>query len=627
MSEAADALRRVTAALPGGGETRTGQEAMAEAVAEALATGRHLVVQAGTGTGKTLAYLVPAALHGGRVVVSTTTKALQDQLATKDLPFLEEAAAPLLGRPLAWAVLKGRSNYVCLQRLREATVEQDGRLELDDLAPIHREQVRRIARWAATSATGDQAELDWSPSATAWEAVSVTSEQCPGATRCPLGDPCFAEAARRRAAEADVVVVNTHLYGLDVAAGGMVLGDHDVVVLDEAHALEDTIASTAGLAFSGGRLAHLAGLARRILDDDRLLVDLAAAGDDLAGALRRRHDERLSIPLPDDVLDALAASRRTLGRLLDALRAIDPPVVDAQQRKIRAQKAATSVADDLDRATTLDDGVVAWVEGPDHAPRLVVAPIDVGPVLAAGVWDKRTAVLTSATIPTGLPARVGLPADRVDELDVGSPFDFEAAGLLYCATHLPDPRRPEAPAALHDELEALILAAGGRTLALFTSWKAMRTAAEALRPRLAYRVLSQDELPKPALIAAFTADETSCLFATAGLFQGIDVPGDALRLVTVDRIPFPRPDDPLLQARRERAGADAFRLVDLPRAATLLAQAAGRLIRSSTDRGVVAVLDPRLATAGYRWDVVRALPPLRRTRHRSEVEAFLRSLG
>jgi ATP-dependent DNA helicase DinG len=222
--------------------------------------------------------------------------------------------------------------------------------------------------------------------------------------------------------------------------------------------------------------------------------------------------------------------------------------------------------------------------------------------------------------------RVGLPVDDTDLLDVGSPFDYEAHAVLYCAAHLPDPRQPAHRAGVIEELEALTLAAGGRTLALFTSRQAMLDAAAALRPRLPFTVLTQDDLPKPALIARFTEEESSCLFATAGLFQGIDVPGRTLSLVTIDRLPFPRPDAPLLQARRELLGDAAFREIDLPRAATLLAQAAGRLIRNTTDRGVFAVLDPRLATAGYRWDVVRALPPMRRTRHREEAEAFLRDI-
>ena len=619
--EVTDELRRLVAHLPGGGEARTGQGEMATAVAHALSSGRHLVVQAGTGTGKSLAYLVPAVLSGQRVVVATATKALQDQLATKDLPFLTEH----LDQPFEWAVLKGRSNYLCLQRVREAQTGDEGRLDVNDTAPAVKEEIRRLSAWAGTTATGDQAELDWSPSPGAWQAVSVTADECPGGTRCPLGDPCFAEAARRRAAAADVIVVNSHLYGTHLASGGVVLPEHDVVIIDEAHQLEDTISDTAGVSISPGRFLALARTVRQVVADDALVGELAGAGRALAEALTDHVGLRLPSPLPDDVVDALVAARTRVDAAQGALRAIATEISEANQRKIRAQKAATSVTNDIDAALVVPAGHVAWVEGPDHNPQLAISPIDVGPVLRDGVWTKRTAVLTSATLAPGLPGRLGLPADRVDVLDVGSPFDYETNALLYCARHLPDPRRPEFAPAMHDELATLIEAAGGRTLALFTSWRGMQAAVDALRPRLAFPILTQADLPKPALIKAFAEDEGSCLFATVGLFQGIDVPGRTLGLVTIDKLPFPRPDEPLLQARRELAGAEAFSTIDLPRAATLLAQAAGRLIRSTTDRGVVAVFDRRLATAGYRWDVVNALPPMRRTRHLADAVAFLDS--
>ena len=271
-------------------------------------------------------------------------------------------------------------------------------------------------------------------------------------------------------------------------------------------------------------------------------------------------------------------------------------------------------------------GYVAFVGGGPEFPRLEVAPLDVGPALAGGVWSKRTAVLTSATIPASLGPRVGLPVDGFDEIDVGSPFDYEHHGLLYCALHLPDPRSAAFGPATHDELVALITAAGGRTLALFTSYKAMDAAVEAVRARTDFPVLSQRDLPKSALVRAFADDEKACLFATSGFFQGVDIPGRTLSLVVIDKIPFPRPDDPLLSARRELLGPAAFQEIDIPRASMLLAQATGRLIRTATDRGVVAVMDPRLGTANYRWAIVRALPPMRRTRHRAEAEAFLREI-
>jgi len=322
----------------------------------------------------------------------------------------------------------------------------------------------------------------------------------------------------------------------------------------------------------------------------------------------------------------LIDARGRIAKVQTALRAINTDVPEAQQRKIRAQQMATRVQEQIDIALGKHEGYVAFVSGsPDNA-RLEIAPLDVGPVLANGIWAKRTAILTSATLPASLAHRVGLVDDRYTQIDVGSPFDYGTNALLYCALHLPDPRSPQYAAGVHDELAALIAAAGGRTLALFTSWKAMDAAATAVKARVNVPVLTQRDLPKTALIKAFTEDESSCLFATAGFFQGVDIPGRTLSLVTIDRIPFPRPDDPLLTARRELLGAAAFSEIDLPRAAMLLAQATGRLIRNATDRGVVAVFDPRLGKANYRWQIVNALPPMRRTRVRADVEAFLREI-
>ena len=619
--DAERAIERVTAALPNA-EDRPGQRAMATAVARAIDGRRHLVVEAPTGVGKSLGYLVPAILSGSTVVVTTATKALQDQLATKDLPFLAEH----LGRDVTFAVLKGRSNYLCLQRLREVHSTTEGQLELEELAASTKVEIGRLATWAGTTGTGDPAELDWAPSERAWQSVSVGSEECPGAQRCPLGQSCFAEAARARAGAADVVVVNTHLYGLDVAAGGILLPEHDVVIVDEAHQLEDVMSDTVGISIAGGRFSRAAAAIRRIIDDPVVAGAAADAGIHLRDVLAPLLGERLSRPLPEPVSDALRAGRRRLDDALGAIRKVSTDNEDAKQRALRAATLTSRLVEHIDLALAYGERYVAFVAGSPDTPRLEIAPLDVGPVLAAGIWSKRTAILTSATIPLSLPERVGIPSGSVDIEHVDSPFDYERQGLIYCAVHLPDPRSPGFGPATHDELEHLITAAGGRTLALFTSWRAMEAAVDALRPRLPFRLLTQRDLPKPALVAAFLADESSCLFATAGFFQGVDIPGRALSLVTIDRIPFPRPDDPLLSARRETLGPDAFRLIDLPRATTMLAQAAGRLIRSTTDRGVVAVLDPRLGKAGYRWDIVRSLPPMRRTRHRAEAEAFLREI-
>jgi ATP-dependent DNA helicase DinG len=624
---ALDALDEVTVALPGGGERREGQRTMVVAVADAIAGGTHVVVQAGTGTGKSLGYLVPSLLSGRRVVVATATKALQDQLATKDLPFL----ARHLTRPFTFAVLKGRSNYLCKQRLAELATSRKGGVQtsLDGLAADARpEELATILAWANETETGDRAELDIEPSGRTWAAVSVGLRECPGATRCPNGGGCFAELARRSAADADVVVVNLHLLAIDLALDGGILPEHDVVVIDEAHQTEDIVAEAAGTELTGGRFAALARITRGVLSDEKTCDDVETAGDSVVEALVPLLGTRIP-PLGGTELErVLSLARDRVERLSHALRGVpDTAPGDIPARKLRAVQAATALLVDIDTVNVLPDTHVAWVEGRPDSPALRLAPIDVSEVLRKSLWNRGSVILTSATLPPNVPQRLGLDDLPHKVLDVGSPFDFEANAILYCAVDLPEPRSPQYREALHRELESLIVAAGGRTLALFTSWKAMNEAVSALRHRLPWPVLAQGELPKTRLLEQFSADRDSCLFATMSFWQGVDVPGNTLSLVVIDRIPFPRPDDPLLQARRELAGPTAFRTIDVPRAAVLLAQGAGRLIRNETDRGVVAVLDSRLANnKSYRWDIVKALPPMRRSRDRAEVEAFLRTL-
>lgn len=626
----ADALDIVTGALPHH-ESRPGQKQMAVAVEEAIAESRHLVVQAGTGTGKTLAYLIPALLSGRRTVIATATKALQDQLAMKDLPFLAEQWTEVGSGEFTWSVLKGRSNYLCLQRLAEVTAQHTDDdsptlMDLDELQPVVKKEVERLSTWSRRTTTGDFAELDWSPSPTALRALSVGSDECPGARRCPQGESCFAELARLQAAESDVVVVNTHLYGIHVASGGVILPEHAVLIVDEAHGLEDIMSDTVGIALHAGNLRYFAGATKRIVTDDDLVTRLVDIGDRLSVALQPDVGKRLSVPLPNSVTEVLAEARLLVNNVLEALRGIETTDEDAHQRRLRAQTLATRLSENIDAALSINDAYVPFVTGTEQQPRLDIAPLDVGPVMAAGVWDKTTAILTSATVPLNLPTRVGLPVEGTTSLVVESPFDYQSQSMLYCAVHLPNPNDPSFAASMHDELLALIRAAGGRTLALFTSYRAMDAAVEWIRPRLDVTVLSQREYQKNQLVKLFSEDESSCLFATSGFFQGIDIPGRTLSLVTIDRIPFPRPDDPLLGARRETVGSEAFREIDLPRAATSLAQAAGRLIRSTSDRGVVAVFDPRLGTAGYRRHILAAMPPMRRTVTLSEVEGFLRSM-
>jgi len=659
VSDVAQALARVVAQLPGGGEPRPGQLEMAEAVARALGKQRHLVVQAGTGTGKSLGYLVPCLVTGQRTVIATATKALQDQLAGKDLPFLAEH----LDHPFTAAVLKGRSNYLCRQRLAEVfpggegDADQQPSLDLDAGAVSGLgQELHLLASWAAVSPTGDRAELDFEPRPRAWSQLSVTAVECPGAAKCPKGAVCFAEAARSRAEEADVIVVNTALYGMHLASGGHLLPEHDVVVFDEAHELEDVAATALGLELSAGRFEALARVAAGVVAKG----DLAAAqavgevGETLGDRLGEMVGDAVeggADGLADPSLGAVVALADTRLRVLGVAlkRAETTEGTEAAARKSRAQQAIGHLIGDLAMVAQLPGSHVAWVErqgpsGPTERGRgpsgvtgpgggrgarqavLRVAAVDVGAILAGSLWGEVSAVLTSATIPPQIVTRLGLPPELTDVIDVGSPFEHGVQGILYVPKHLPDPRRPGADEAMAEELGWLIRAAGGRTLALFTSFRRLALAADALEGTLPGPLLRQGELPKPALVTAFAADESASLFATMGFWQGIDVPGRTLSVVTIDRLPFPRPDEPLWKARRERAGGRAFSLVDVPRAATMLAQGAGRLLRRASDRGVVAVLDPRLATAGYRRDLLAPMPPLKRSISRAEVATFLSEL-
>lgn len=617
------ALNKVVARLPRGGEARSGQMQMAQGFEEAIASKRHAIIQAGTGTGKTLAYLVPAVLSNQKVLVATATKGLQDQLAQKDLPFLAEN----LGYPFSFAVLKGRNNYICKQRLVELDTGQEtlNLAGLGDRTPA--DEVSELVRWAETTTSGDRAELAFEPSAQAWAAVSVGPRECPGAAKCPSGQHCFTEAARAAAHEADVVVVNTHLLGIDIARDQTVLPEADVVVIDEAHQLEEIISATSSTEIVASRFWTLAQAAAAIIADVSIPQQLGSTASLLNERMMPLAGARLA-EIDGDLREALIEARERTNSVLAAVRKVPTNVAgDVPARRERALVAATALLDDLDVALDLPPSQVAWVEGNDSFVSLLITPIDVTGILRQGLWRRDTVLLTSATIPTNFEISLGLGSESFDQLDVGSPFDYANQALLYCAVDMPDPRHENYQAALHKELEALMVAAGGRTLALFTSWRAMDDAAKHLGPRLPWKLYTQSDLPKTALVEAFSNDEESCLFATMGFWQGIDIPGPSLSLVTIDRLPFPRPDDPVLQARRERLGPKAFGLIDLPRAATLLAQGAGRLIRTSQDRGVVAVLDRRLATSrNYRWQLINALPPMSRTKDRGDVTAFLNQL-
>ena len=623
--EVVELLRKVTDTLPNT-EERQGQNDMAMAVSNAVNTNRHLIVQAGTGTGKTLGYLVPLIASGKRIVVSTYTKALQDQLAAHDLPQLIPILERELDRTVTWSVLKGRNNYLCRQRLDEMESPKQAKLDLDDTSAAVKAEVRKLIEWADETETGDQGELTWSPSEKAWRLVSVGSDECPGAQRCPAADRCFSEQARASATLSDVVIVNTFIYGLHIAMNGELLPEHDVVVFDEAHQLEDVISNTVSTSIGSGRINGVITALRAIIREDSLTNALQLLAHDFNACLVPYVGKRVDLPFPPAIGAALVDVRLKIDQAVQALRAIDSKDDKAKQKILRAQMLANRVIDAVDMCLTAGKSQVAFVSGTVERCSLEIAPLNVGPSMDAGVWSKRLAILASATIPLAMPSRIGLDPESVDIIDVGSPFDYENTAMLYCAKHLPEPNDPRRDNSVHDEIERLINFAGGRTLALFTTYRAMHLAADEMEKRLPFNIFRQDQLPKMALINAFSDDEQSCLFATAGFFQGVDVPGRALSLVIIDKIPFPRPDDPLLSARRDVVGKNWFNEIDIPLAATALAQASGRLIRSQNDSGVVAILDPRLATKGYGKRLGSVLPPMKRTIEIKEVQSFLRQI-
>jgi len=614
---ATEALERVVDALAGG-EPRPGQVEMAVAVAEACDTGTSVIVQAGTGTGKSLAYLVPAVALGKKVVVATVTKALQDQLAAKDAP----QVASVLGN-FDVAVLKGRTNYVCHQKLDE--LEREPGLFGDAV-------VAAVAAWADDSPTGEVAELEHRYDPVTLARFVTSSDECNG-PRCPMKEVCRANRARDRADAAQVVIVNQHLLGADVSADGAVLPDWDVLVVDEAHELEDVMAHALGDDVGAGRIRRVFGS----------VVDLLADNDDLTRAVHEvsghfaealdaldlgARDEARRFPDGlggDDRLNSLLTS------LIERLNATRGSLAKAggspetAARVERATKASSRLTTVLARLLEPEPGDVIWVEGSKGKRRVRIASLVVAARLGA-YWRGRPVVLTSATIPPGLGPKVGVD---VAPLTVASPFDYREQALFYVARHLPEPADPQWRAAAAAETRRLVDAAGGRALLLFTSWRGLRDTLDlAFTDPLPYRLLRQGEMGKHALVEAFCADETSVLAATRGFWAGIDVPGDPLRLVVIDRIPFPVPTEPLHQARCEAAGSAAFSRIDVPLAATHLAQGSGRLIRTRADRGVIALMDPRLALRrdGYGRDLQQCLPPMGKTVSLDAAIAFLEAL-
>ncbi|MGH3439591.1 MAG: ATP-dependent DNA helicase [Sciscionella sp.] len=651
-----------------GGSEREGQVAMAEAVACSIRTGEHLAVQAGTGTGKSLAYLVPAIRHAiereTTVVVSTATIALQRQLVDRDLPRLARALAKPLGHEPTFAILKGRRNYLCLHRLDSGTAEEQEEAALFDPFAVSAmaRQIGRVREWASETTSGDRDELVPGVTEQAWRQVSVSARECLGVSRCPVGTDCFAERAKAEAGRADIVVTNHALLAIDALEGYQVLPEHDVVVIDEAHDLVDRVTSVATSELSQNTLNAATRRSAKLLKEE-VADRLAEAGDGLGLLLADLPTGRIDV-LPEPLAGTLRATRDATAACLTALgpERREEPEAAASHRMARTlldeiHDTAIRMLDCLDDPIA-ERGDVVWLTGDgDRAPNLHIAPLGVAGLLRERVFGRRTTVLTSATLALGgsfdtLARQWGLPPGEArsqpaegtatekappsdcdgpkwTSLDVGSPFTHRSSGILYVAKHLPPPGRDGLAPAYLDELAELVEAAGGRTLGLFSSMRAAKQASAALRERLEPPILCQGDDSTGLLVRQFAEDPATCLFGTLSLWQGVDVPGASLQLVVVDRIPFPRPDDPLASARQravEAHGGNGFLTVAASHAALLLAQGTGRLLRSSTDRGVVAVLDPRLATARYAGFLRASLAPFWPSTDPDVVRAALRRL-
>jgi ATP-dependent DNA helicase DinG len=648
-------LAAAVAAL--GGSERSGQLQMATAVAHAFETGEHLAVQAGTGTGKSLAYLVPAIIRAVSddtpVVVSTATIALQRQLVNRDLPQLVEALTDALPRTPRFALLKGRQNYLCLNKIHNGAASssddepQDELFQPQAVTALGRD-VQRLTTWASTTESGDRDDLKPGVADRSWTQVSVSARECLGMARCPFGTECFAERARSQAGGADIVVTNHALLAIDAVADSAVLPEHQLLVVDEAHDLVDRVTAVA----TGELTSTTLGVAsRRItrLVEPELMQRWERASANFTAAIQDATPGRID-HLDDELSTHLAALRDAAGA---ARSAIDTSPADAKAASARAEAVASlaEIADTASRILTSfapaipDRTDVVWLDHEDNrgSTRAVlrVAPLSVAGLLRSRLFAGSTAVLTSATLTVGgsfdaMASAWGLADTQAGDqprwrgLDVGSPFQHGKAGILYVAAHLPPPGRDGTGSAEQlNEIAELVTAAGGRTLGLFSSMRAARAAAEAMSERLATPVLCQGDDSTAALVEQFAADAATSLFGTLSLWQGVDVPGPSLSLVIIDRIPFPRPDDPLLSARQRAVaavGGNGFMAVAASHAALLLAQGAGRLLRGVEDRGVVAVLDSRMATARYGGYLRASLPPFWPTTDAAAVRAALSRL-
>lgn len=657
--QASQALAAAVAAL--GGTSRPGQQTMSDQVAASLDDQVHLLVQAGTGTGKSLGYLIPAMIWAMQskqtALVATATLALQAQLAHKDIPVAARAVASVLGREPRTQVLKGRSNYVCLLRVRDqAGPGQDSLLGGAELVDVVRDsavdatsalgaEVLALREWADQQASdGGLADRDDAPSHSprAWAQVSVPVRECLGANSCPYGAECFVEASRARARQADLVVTNHALLAINAMHGGTALPEHGPVIVDEAHELVNRVTGAASSELSPQQIERVAKRASSWLDDD-LAAELLEAADTVSQALAEVAPGRITEP-GSLAVQAAELVREVTRRAVSGLAPSSGQTAEPEQQQ--ASSAMKEIFEIAERMAKLDEHDVVWLSASERFGRqLNIAPLSVAGLMREKVLEDHPTILTSATLTIGgafepLAGSVGLRrVDRIgadDEagdagqwraIDVGSPFDYGRQGILYVATGLPNPGRDGIGPDALTELAELIWAADGRTLGLFASQRSAEAAAEHLRGALpGMNVMCQGEANLSELTRTFIADERSVLLGTMSLWQGIDVPGDTCRLVVIDKIPFPRPDDPLMQARQlaaTQAGGNGFMQVAASHAALLLAQGAGRLIRSSSDKGVVAVLDPRLVKARYGSFLRASLPPFWTT---TDSEAAIQAL-
>jgi ATP-dependent DNA helicase DinG len=629
-----------------GGVERPGQVQMVHAVAEAIANGEHLLVQAGTGTGKSLAYLVAAVAHafdsGRPAIVSTATLTLQAQIVDRDMPRLALAIAPILGRRPTYALVKGRRNYLCRHKLTGGFPDDDEGSLLSvgavdaNLSRLGAEVVR-LRDWADETRSGDRDELVPGVSERAWRQMSVSAHECLG-QKCPMVTDCFVEHARAGAKDVDVVVTNHSFMAIDSFEGRQMLPEHDLLIVDEGHELVDRVTSTITGELTAPMIAAAAKRAGRLAATDQV----TESSEFFAAIVDELPEGRLN-GIPDSLSLALARVRDSARGVQTELKPASPEDNDGARQVARA--AIDEIFESTERILEQRELDVAWVsKDPRRGSVLRVAPMSVAMLMRDRVFDSRTVIMTSATLELGgsfdaIAGTLGLRGEGAPQwrgLDVGSPFDYPRQAIAYVAKHLPAPGRDGLAPETLDEIEELVRASGGRTLGLFSSMRAAVAATESMRERFGgddkdtgIEFICQGEDQTSTLVRAFARDARTCLFGTLSLWQGVDVPGSACQLVIIDRIPFPRPDDPLSSARSQaiaRMGGNGFMAVAATHAALRLAQGAGRLVRRDDDRGVVAILDSRMMTARYAGFLQKSLPPFWPTTDKAMTLAALRRL-